>query len=78
MSCEQTTFSLVLVKMKKGRRLRSQTKEVVANAYDYFEDRNRCQRTQGPLKRTADTTGVSCASIKRLWKEKAFPVFLRC
>ena len=55
----------------KGKRLRSQTKEVVANVYDYFEELHRRQRTQGPLKRTADATGVSCASIKRLWKEKA-------
>ena len=38
MSCEQTTFSLVLVKMQRGKRLRSQTKEVVANVYDYFEE----------------------------------------
>ena len=26
----------------------------------------KCQCTQGPLKRTADATGDSCASIKRL------------
>ena len=62
----------------KGKRLRSQTKEVVANAYEYFEELNRCQQTQGPLKQTADATGVSCASIKKLRKEKAFSVFLLC
>ena len=47
----------------KRKRLRSQTKEVVANVYDYFEELYRRQRTQGPLKRTADATGVSPASI---------------
>ena len=70
MSCEQTTFSLVLVKMPTEKRLKSQTKEVVAKVYDYFEELTRCKRTQGPLKRKADTTGLSRASIKRLRKEK--------
>ena len=41
----------------KGKRLRSQTKEVVANVYDYFEQVSRRQRTQGPLKRNTDATG---------------------
>ena len=31
---------------------------------------NRCDQAQGPLKRTADATGVSGTSIKRLRKEK--------
>ena len=35
MSCKQTTLSFMLVKMQRGKRLRSQTKEVVANVYDY-------------------------------------------
>ena len=70
MSCEQTTFSLVLVKMPTGKRLKSQTKEVVANVYDYFEQLSRYKRTQGPLKRKADATGLLRASIKRLRKEK--------
>ena len=43
----------------KAKRLWSQTKEVVADVYDYFEELHRCQCTQGPLKRTADATGVS-------------------
>ena len=73
MSCKQTTLSFVLVKMQRRKRLRSQTKEVVANVYDYFEESSRRQRTQGPLKRTFDATGVSRTSIKRLWKEKADP-----
>ena len=47
----------------KAKRLRSQTKEVVANVYDHFEELHRRQCTQGPLKRTADATGVSRASI---------------
>ena len=71
MSCEQSTLFLVFVKMQRGKRLRSQTKEVVANVYDYFEEASRRQRTQGPLKRTCDGTGVSRTSIKRLRKEKA-------
>ena len=71
MSCEQTTLFLVLVKMQRGKRVRTQTKEVVANVYDYFEEASRCQRTQGPLKRTCDAKGVSRTSIKRLRKEKA-------
>ena len=78
MSSKQTTFSLVLVKMQRGKRLSSQTKEVVANVYDYVKKINRCQQTQVPLKYTADATGVSCASIKKLLKEKTFPVFLLC
>ena len=54
----------------KGKRLRSQTKEVVSNVYDYFEEVSRRQRTQGALKRTADATGVSRTRIKRLRKQK--------
>ena len=38
MSCEQTTFFHVFVKMQRGKRLRLQTKEVVVNVYDYFKD----------------------------------------
>ena len=34
----------------KVKRLRSQTKEVAANVYEYFEEIHRCQRTQGSLK----------------------------
>ena len=49
----------------KGKRLKSQTKEVVGNVSVYFGELNRRQRTQGPIKRTADGTEVSCASIKR-------------
>ena len=52
----------------KEKRLKS--KEIVANAYDYFEEVSRCQRTQGPLKRTSDVTGVSHTSIKRLRRER--------
>ena len=47
----------------KAKRLMLQTKEIVANVYDYFEELHRYQCTQGPLKRTADATGVSHASI---------------
>ena len=64
---QHTTFSLVFV---KGKRLRSQTKEIVANVCNYFEDLNKCKRTEGSLKRTADVTGVSRGSIKRLRKGK--------
>ena len=64
------TFSLVLVKMLTGKRLKSQTKEVVPNVNDYFEELNRYKWTQRPLKQTADSTGVSHTSIKRLRKEK--------
>ena len=35
----------------KRKRLRSQTKEVIVNVYDYFKEVSRCQQTQGPLKR---------------------------
>ena len=60
---QHTTFSLVFV---KGKRLRSQTKDIVANVYNYFEDLNKCRRTEGSFKRTADVTGVPRTSIKRL------------
>ena len=69
MSCEQTTFSLVFVKMPTGKRLKSQTKEVVANVYDYFEQLSRYKRTQGALKRKADATALSRGSIKRVREE---------
>ena len=48
----------------QGKRLRSQTKEIVANVCDYFEEVSRRQQTLGPLKRTFDATGVSHTSIK--------------
>ena len=70
MSCEHTTFSLVFVKMPTGKRLRAQTKEVVVNVYDYFEELGRRKRTEGSLKRTCDATKISRTSIKRLRKEK--------
>ena len=70
MSCEHTTFSLVFVNMPTGKRLRAQTKEVVANVYEYFEELGRRKRTEGSLKRTSDATKLSRASIKRLRKEK--------
>ena len=47
MSCENTH---VFVKDAKEKRLRSQTKQVVANVCEYFEEIHRCQRTQGSLK----------------------------
>ena len=56
--------------MPTGKRLKSQTKEVVAHVYDYFEQLSRCKRTQGPLKKKGDVTGLSRASIKRLREEK--------
>ena len=50
--------------------MRSQTKKVIANVYSYFEEMNGHTQTQGSRKETAVVTGVSCPSIKRLWKEK--------
>ena len=70
MSCEHTTFSLVFVNMPTGKRLRAQTKEVVVNVYEYFEELGRRKRTEGSLKRTSDATKLSRTSIKRLLKEK--------
>ena len=35
MSCEHNMFSLMFMKIPKQKRLRSQTKEVVTNVYDY-------------------------------------------
>ena len=46
-----------------------QTKEVVANVYDYFKEINRYKQIQGSLKRTSDATGISHTSIKRLQQE---------
>ena len=63
MSCEHTTFFHVLVNMPSGRRLRSQTKEVAVNIYEYFEELGRCKQTEGSLKRTCDATGLSRSSI---------------
>ena len=38
-------------KNAKGKRVRSQTKQVVANVYEYFEEIHKCQRNQGSLKK---------------------------
>ena len=70
MSCEHTTFSLVFVNMPTGKKLRAQTKEVVVNVYEYFEELGRRKRAEGSLKRTSDATKLSRTSIKRLRKEK--------
>ena len=64
MSCEHTTFSLVFVNMSTGKRLRVQTKEVVVNVYEYFEELGRRKRTEGSLKRTSDATKLSHTSMK--------------
>ena len=60
MSCKQTMFFSV----------HEDTKGKETEVTNYFKELNRCQWTQRPLKRTADATGVSCTSIKRLRKEK--------
>ena len=70
MSCEHTTFSLMFVNMLTGKRLRAQTKEVVVDVYEYFEELGRCKRTKGSLKGTSDAKNLSRTSIKRLRKEK--------
>ena len=77
MSCKQTTLSFVLVKMQRGKRLRSQTKEVVANVYDYLEEASRRQGTQGPLKRTFDATGVHIPPSRDYEKRKLTLVEVR-
>ena len=46
--------------MLRGKRLRSQTKEDIANVYDVTDSMF--------FKQTSDTTRVSCTSIKRLQK----------
>ena len=53
MSYEHTTFSLM---MPTGKRLRSQTKEVVVNVYDYFDELDRSKWTEESLKQTSDAT----------------------
>ena len=75
MSCEHATFSLVFVNMPTGKRLRAQTKEVVVNVYEYFEELGRRKQTEGSLKQTSDATKLSRTSIKRLWKEKLSTYF---
>ena len=60
MSCEHTTFFLVLV---SGKRLRSQAKEVAVNVYEHFEELGRRKRTEGSLKQTCDAPGLSRSSI---------------
>ena len=61
MSYEHTMFSLM---MPAGKRLRSQTKEVVVNLYDYFEELDRRKRTEGSLKQTSDATKLSRTSTE--------------
>ena len=50
MSCEHTTFSLVFVEIIKGKRLRSQTMEVVANVLTILRNSADVNKTQGSLK----------------------------
>ena len=52
--------------MQKKKRLRSKTKEVVVNIYDYFKELSRHKSMEW----TSDATGISCTTINRLWKEK--------
>jgi hypothetical protein len=60
----------VLGKMAKGRRYRSQTKNVVMKVHSYFEDMYKRSRTcGGPLKRTAEATGLSQTVVKRIKAE---------
>ena len=40
----------------QGIRLKGQTKTIIANVYDYFNDLHRKGQSQGPVKRTADAT----------------------
>ena len=70
MTCEHTTFFLVLVNMPSGKRLRSQTEEVAVNVYEYFEELGRRKQTEGSLKQTCDATGLLRSSIKKIRKEK--------
>ena len=52
-------FSLVLIKMPKGKRLRLQTKKIVFNIHDYFEELRKGKQTQGYLKQNYDVAGLS-------------------
>ena len=52
--------------MPTGKSVRAQTKEVVVNVYEYFEELGRRKRTEGSLKGTSDATKLSRTSIKRL------------
>ena len=61
MSYEHTMFSLM---MPAGKRLRSQTKEVVVNLYDYFQEPDKRKRTEGSLKQTSHATKLSRTSTE--------------
>ena len=52
----QHVFSRVCehAKWKEIENLRAQTKEVVVNVYEYFEELGRRKQTEGSLKRTSD------------------------
>ena len=67
MSCEHTTFFHVFSRVSEDA---NRKKTEVSNKGGCSEELNRYKRTQRPLKQTADSTGVSRTSIKRLWKEK--------
>ena len=57
-------------KMAKGKRVRSQTKEVVCRVHDYFEELGKRSRVSAPVQRAADATGYSRASVKRFTRER--------
>ena len=67
MSCEHTTFFHVFSRVSEDA---NRKKTEVSNKGGCSEELNRYKRTQRPLKQTANATGVSRTSIKRLQKEK--------
>ena len=52
--------------MPRGKRVRSQIKEVVANVYGYFKELNWNELSQGSIKQTCDTTGVYVPTSKAI------------
>ena len=57
--------------LKKGKRIRSQTKEVVCSVYSYFEKQSRKTGiSTAPLYRTAQATGISRTTITRIRHER--------
>ena len=61
----ETTFQL-----GKGIRVKSQSKEVVYNIYSYFKKLHAKGKSQAPIKRTIEATGIGETTIRSVLKEK--------
>ena len=59
--------------MPKGKRVRSDSKNIICNVFDYFEGQSKKQKAITPpklCKKTAEATGYSERTVNRVLSEK--------